>query len=90
MPLGIIDDYEYELSTITLGPGERLVMYTDGINEAPDAKGQLFGIPTLEKMLIDAEQNVTAIGTNMTDAVIKFIVNTTQADDMCLLVVGRE
>ncbi len=66
VPLGIIDDYEYELSTITLGPSERLVLYTDGINEAPDAAGQLFGIPTLEKMLTTAEQNVTAIGSNMT------------------------
>lgn len=90
VPLGIIEDYEYEQSTITLGPSERLVLYTDGINEAPDAEGQLFGIPTLEKMLTAAEQDVTIIGTNMTDAVIKYIIGTTQADDMCLLVIGRE
>ncbi len=90
VPLGIIDDYEYELSKITLGPTERLVLYTDGINEAPDADGKFFGIPTLEKMLGAAEQDVSSIGTNMTDAVIKFIVGTTQADDMCLLVIGRE
>lgn len=90
VPLGIMEDYEYELSTITLSPSERLVLYTDGINEAPDAAGQLFGIPKLETMLTAAEQDVTVIGTKMTEAVIKYIVGTTQADDMCLLVIGRE
>ncbi|MCC6511069.1 MAG: SpoIIE family protein phosphatase [Pirellulaceae bacterium] len=90
VPLGIMDDYEYEKSSITLQPGERLVLYTDGINEAPNAEGSLFGIPQIEKLLSAAKQDVADIGQNLTDTVLKFIQGTTQADDMCLLVIGRD
>jgi len=90
VPLGIMDEFDYEFSTINLAPGERLVMYTDGINEAPNAQGDLFGIPTLEKLLVDSTNDVAQIGENLTQKVLEFIQGTTQADDMCLLVIGRE
>ena len=35
VPIGIMDDIEYELATIAIAPGDRLMLYTDGINEAP-------------------------------------------------------
>ncbi len=89
VPLGIMEDFEYDLATITLSPGERLVLYTDGINEAPNAEGTLFGIPTIEKLLASASQDVSEIGTKLTETVLKYIEGTTQADDMCLLVIGR-
>ena len=89
VPLGIMDDFEYELSSITLAPGERLLLYTDGIHEAPNAAGDCFGIKTLEKLFSSAREDVKDIGENVTKAVIKYIEGTTQADDMCLLVLGR-
>lgn len=90
VPLGVLDEYEYEMSTMTLGQGEHLVLYTDGINEAPNTDGEMFGILTLEKLFTAAGQDVTEIGQSLTDTVIKHIEGTTQADDMCLLVLGRQ
>ncbi len=90
VPLGVMDDYAYEKSTITLEPGDRLVMYTDGINEAPDVGGELFGIPKIESLLSGSTPDVAEIGRNITDSVLKYIEGTTQADDMCLLVIGRD
>jgi phosphoserine phosphatase RsbU/P len=90
VPLGVMDEYEYELSTITLGHGEHLVLYTDGINEAPNLKGDMFGIAKLEKLFSTAKQDVAQIGQTLTDAVIRHIKGTTQADDMCLVVLGRQ
>lgn len=43
MPLGLIEGAEFEEVTFTLEPGGRLVLITDGIVEAQDAKQQLFG-----------------------------------------------
>ncbi len=43
MPLGIDPDQRYEAVTWQLDAGERLVLYTDGIVEATDRKGQPFG-----------------------------------------------
>jgi serine phosphatase RsbU (regulator of sigma subunit) len=38
-----IADFPYPLETVTLLPGETLVLITDGVTEAQNAKGELFG-----------------------------------------------
>ncbi len=43
MPLGLVEGADFEEVAFTLEPGGRLVMITDGIVEATDAKQQLFG-----------------------------------------------
>jgi serine phosphatase RsbU (regulator of sigma subunit)/pSer/pThr/pTyr-binding forkhead associated (FHA) protein len=90
LPLGVLDEFEYELSCITLDPGERLVLYTDGIHEAPNLAGEAFGIVQLQTLLSSPHVDVREIGENLTQTVIKHIQGTTQADDMCLLVLGRQ
>src|SRR4029453_19624124 len=40
--LGIDEDAAYREGTTTLEPGDVLVMYTDGVTEALDAKQELF------------------------------------------------
>ncbi len=41
--LGVIEDARYPAATIDLEPGDRLVMYTDGLPEAEDSRGEPFG-----------------------------------------------
>ncbi len=90
LPVGITDEFEFEQATISLSPGERLVLYTDGINEAPNAAGAMFGIEKLRELLHGTESNVEVIGSAMVKEVREFIKGTMQADDMCLVVMGRE
>lgn len=40
-PIGLVDDPEFASATLTLGPGDRLMMYSDGITECPDTGGNL-------------------------------------------------
>jgi sigma-B regulation protein RsbU (phosphoserine phosphatase) len=40
---GVIADAEYEQAEIALQPGDRLVLFTDGLTEARDAAGEEFG-----------------------------------------------
>lgn len=51
LPLGIAPDEAYADATHDLVPGDQLVLYTDGITEAHDAKGQMFGLQRLDKVL---------------------------------------
>ncbi|WOI55960.1 PP2C family protein-serine/threonine phosphatase [Palleronia sp. LCG004] len=39
LPIGLVEQAEYEDCEITLGPGERLLMYSDGLTECPDPDG---------------------------------------------------
>ncbi|HTY60039.1 MAG TPA: PP2C family protein-serine/threonine phosphatase, partial [Bacteroidota bacterium] len=43
IPLGMLEiDFPYQRETLTMGKGERLLLYTDGIPEATDARQKLY------------------------------------------------
>ena len=43
LPLGVEHEVDYAQSRLPLAPGESLVLYTDGITEAMNAKDELYG-----------------------------------------------
>ncbi len=43
LPLGVAEDAEYRAATRSLGRGDRLVIYTDGLVEQPDSEGMQLG-----------------------------------------------
>lgn len=51
LPLGLYPERNYDESTITLKPGDKLVLYTDGITELSNREGQLFGERNLQKVI---------------------------------------
>ncbi len=53
LPLGILDRVSYEETTITLEPGQTLVLYTDGITEAMSPDGRMFGVEGIEGSLTE-------------------------------------
>jgi phosphoserine phosphatase RsbU/P len=55
MPLGIRPDVEYRQSELDIGPGETLLLVTDGITEAQNGGGSLYGIPRLRKIYSSCE-----------------------------------
>lgn len=50
-PLGITADVTYEEATLQLRPGDQIVFYTDGITEAQNAAGEMFGEARLDDVL---------------------------------------
>lgn len=51
LPLGIVADGGFEAQALTLTPGARLVLYTDGVTECRDRTGQAFGTERLRALL---------------------------------------
>lgn len=51
VPVGATPDAEYATSTITLAPGARLVMATDGVYEQRSASGDAFGLDRIAETL---------------------------------------
>ena len=47
-------DSAYEEREIELLPGDRLVLFTDGVSEAVDAGGELFGEERIEELVADS------------------------------------
>lgn len=49
--LGVFDEVEIEEKEITLAPGDILLLFTDGVTEAANANGDLYGVERLRAML---------------------------------------
>ncbi|MBK7218244.1 MAG: SpoIIE family protein phosphatase [Candidatus Promineofilum sp.] len=90
MVLGIMDDMTYDEAADTLAPGDILLLYTDGITEAMDAAGNLFG----KDRLVEAVRHATpATARHLIDAILAavraYVGDTPQADDLTIVTVKR-
>ncbi|MGD0797519.1 MAG: SpoIIE family protein phosphatase [Acidobacteriaceae bacterium] len=51
LPLGIVRDVAYETTTVRLGIGDRLTLYTDGLLEARNHSGELYGFERVRELI---------------------------------------
>ncbi len=94
--LGMLGDQVYLQDTIQLGPGDVIVMYTDGITEAVGKSGDeedpdsLFGEDALKEVL---RRNSHLPASGIKDAVLAAVAEHTagepQSDDITLVVIRR-
>jgi phosphoserine phosphatase RsbU/P len=56
-PLGLVENVVYQPDTVTLSPGDRLLIVTDGFTEAHDADNAVFGEARVEAFLSGLEAN---------------------------------
>jgi len=89
LPLGVEAGIVYEQATMPLSPGECLTLYTDGITEAMNRAGELYGRARLLDRLRGEADKVAGIGQGILDDVKQFVGARPQSDDMCLACFGR-
>jgi serine phosphatase RsbU (regulator of sigma subunit) len=53
MPLGLMPGMRYEDKEITLEADEAALFYSDGLVEARDPKGEMFGFPRLRELVAE-------------------------------------
>ena len=90
MPLGLLSRMTYEETAATLAPGDRIALYTDGLVEARNAEGELFGFPRLLQAFgNNSIMGMTAVETLVRE-VAQFVGNPAeQEDDMTLVILQR-
>lgn len=81
LPLGIVAGVEYSVTTFPLLPGDALILMSDGIAEAQDSDGKLFGFERVNELL---SKPVTA--KEIASAAQKF----GQEDDILVLRIQRQ
>ena len=85
-PLGIIPDTEYEQETFELQNNSSVIIYTDGVIEAKNTSGKLFGIKRLLKVIEMQPNDPDLIVKEIINSVDKFTLSEGRGDDLTLLV----
>jgi serine phosphatase RsbU (regulator of sigma subunit) len=89
MPLGLMPGMSYEEQEIELDVGEGVFFYSDGLVEAHDPKGEMFGFPRL-RALIDEHAEEKSLGDFLMEELYSFVgEGWEQEDDITLLTLKR-
>lgn len=86
LPLGIFPGQKYSQHTHQLVPGDQLVLYTDGITEAQNAAGQMFGLGRLDRVLENCAIGAPDLLKSVLAAVEEFTAGQPAHDDRTVLV----
>lgn len=89
IPLGIVDDIDFgATSQIDLSPGDILLLGTDGIWEARNPEGEMFGTDRLKELIAaHVHQDAASLAALIIDSLDRFRGKLPQDDDITLLIV---
>jgi phosphoserine phosphatase RsbU/P len=88
--LGVLPDAGYEQAQVTMNPGDRLLLFTDGITEARSADDEEFGEERLiEAAIAHRACSAPALQARLADAVVAFTGGRLQ-DDATLMVLASD
>jgi len=88
--VSIVEEFPYQEDTVSLAPGDVIVVYSDGITEAVDPRADQFGEANIASV-VNASRTLGAAG--IIDAIVAAVRRhadtAAQADDMTIVVIKR-
>ena len=88
LPIGMMDVAAYEVKSIQMQPGDKLVLFSDGLSEAANADGEFFDKKALKEFLCaHAGIGCAELHSKLVEAVEDFSEASEQEDDITMLVV---
>ena len=88
IPAGLFEDFKYGESSIQLEPGDKLFLYTDGVSEAENSNGDLFGEQAIMQIITN---NITArpqeLIDKMSEEISGHVNGYTQSDDITMMTI---
>jgi predicted ester cyclase len=90
MPLGLMPAMRYEEKEVVLDVGESALFYSDGLVEAHDPKGEMFGFPRLRALVAEHAAEERSLGNFLLKELYTFVgEGWEQEDDITLLTLRR-
>jgi predicted ester cyclase len=89
MPLGLMAGMSYEQKETTLQSGDGALLYSDGLVEAHDPKGEMFGFPRVRAQVAERGEE-RSLGESLLEELYAFVgEGWEQEDDITLLTLER-
>jgi serine phosphatase RsbU (regulator of sigma subunit) len=90
MPLGLMPEMSYEEKERVLASGEDVLFYTDGLVEAHNPQGEMFGTPRLRGLLSERSEGGVDLSATLMEELERFTGEEwEQEDDITLLTLER-
>jgi serine phosphatase RsbU (regulator of sigma subunit) len=90
MPLGLMSGMSYEEKETILEAGDRALFYSDGLVEAHDPRGEMFGFPKLEGLVAEHGDEERSLEEFLMEELYSFVgEGWEQEDDITLLTLKR-
>jgi phosphoserine phosphatase RsbU/P len=87
IPLGILEEAEYDEYEVQLEPGDMVLLYTDGVTEAKNNKSEMFSLNRLNKLLDYPRNHPKVLIDEIVEEIKIFTGSVQQHDDITLLAV---
>ena len=88
IPIGLFDDFKYELQEADIAPGTTIFLYTDGLTEARNVAGEQFAVGRVERTLAgQADAAPEELVERVSGEVNRFVENAEQSDDLTMLAI---
>ena len=88
LPVGALPEWDYEGQETALQGGDMLFLFTDGLSEAQNADGKLFGRQRIRELVCNhADSTPQQLAEVVEDEVHRFVGDTEQSDDLTLLII---
>lgn len=90
LPIGLLENAEYEASDIELAPGDTLVVYTDGITEATNDSDEEYGLERLTEICCNhSATNIQELATSLEKELDTFTGGKPAEDDKTVVILRR-
>ena len=86
--IGLLDDFDFEISSIIAQPGDKLIVFTDGIFERRNGEDEEYGMERLLTVArVSAGENIDTMVTTITNSLNAFAGECEAHDDQAILIV---
>lgn len=89
LPLGVMENTEYQQVDTSLSPDEMILLNTDGINETEDVQGRFYGEQAISDLMATQSGSATELGSTLIEDLNTYRQGKPNLDDICLVCFSR-
>lgn len=90
LPLGVLPDPEYASESFDLTSGDSVMLFTDGLVEAMDPAGRMYGMERLERALARGSSDAVSLLDRAVRDVQRHVADAAQFDDTTIVCLGLD
>ncbi len=89
LPIGVVEDYPFEVVKRVIEPGETIVLFTDGVDEAMNPEGELYTLERMRDFVVKGPRKAEELGKALLADVRRHANGRAQNDDITIMTFSR-